>query len=169
MKIDRLETHDRLLHFIKDQSENIYKGADDCLKKNIDSLKIQEKSPYVYIFAHPRTTDDGLNKRLLWQPRLIKPKAQPNSYLFRAVSHTDMMETCWIIPPIDLWKQYDAGKVCESNWAAWSIAQFIHNRKELEKPFPEDFSYEQVRNIMIDIWTNSINEKKQTQQGVISG
>lgn len=168
MKVDRLETHDRLLHFIQDQSQAIWQGVNDCLTKNPDSLKIQEKSPYVYIFAHPRTTDDGLNKRLFWQPRLIKPKAQTNSYLFRAQSYTDIVETCWIIPPVDLWGQYDKGKVCESNWAAWSIMQFINNREELERPFPEDFSLEQVKNIMISIWKNSIAEKKQKTPGVIN-
>ena len=51
MKVNRLEAHDRLEHFKEDQSFNIFKGAEDCLKKNPDALIMQEHSPYVYIFA----------------------------------------------------------------------------------------------------------------------
>ena len=76
MKINRLETHDRLQHFVKDQSINIFQGADECLKKNTLSLALQEKSSYVYLFAHPRTADDGVTKIMYWQPRLTKPEAQ---------------------------------------------------------------------------------------------
>src|SRR6185503_3789607 len=98
MKLNVLETHDRLKHLIKDQSANVFQGAEDCLKKNPLSLSIQEKSPYVYLFAHPRTADDGVNKRLLWDPRLSIPEAQTNSYLFRAISHSDIIEVVWMLP-----------------------------------------------------------------------
>ena len=148
MKINRLETHDRLQHFVKDQSINIFQGAEDCLKKNPDSLAIQEKSPYVYLFAHPRTTDDGLNKRMLWQPRLSIPEAQTNSYLFRAISNTDIIEIVWLIPPKEMWKQYDKGLVTESNEVAWSIEMFKHKRKQLEKPHPDDMPEERARLIL---------------------
>ena len=76
MKLNRLETHDRLLHLKKDQEAIIFQGAQDCLKKNTDSLSMQMHSPYVYLFAHPRTAEDGVTQRLLWQPRLTKPAAQ---------------------------------------------------------------------------------------------
>ena len=148
MKVNILEAHDRLKHLIKDQSSNIYQGADDCLKRNPLSLAIQEKSPYIYIFAHPRTDDDGVNKRLLWQPRLSIPEAQSNSYLFRALSHTDMIEVCWILPPKELWGQYDAGKVTENNWASWSINEYKTNKKSLEKPHPDDMAEDKSRQIM---------------------
>jgi hypothetical protein len=159
MKLNCLETHDRYEHFINDQSQIIWQGAEDCLKRNIDSLKLQEKSPYVYLFAHPRTSDDGVNKRLLWQPRLTKPKAQTNSYLFRAQSHSDIVEICWLIPAPEMWKQYEKGKVCESNWALWSINQFLHNREELEKPFADDWNDEQARNIILSILISNSKEK----------
>jgi hypothetical protein len=154
MKIDRLETHDRLEHFIEDQWKTISKGAEDCLKRNPDSLALQEKSPYIYIFAHPRTCDDGANKRLLWQPRITKPKAQTNSFLFRAMSNSDVMMVCWLIPPKELWDQYKKGNVCESNIVLWSINQFQYNREELEKPDPQDLSDEMARNIWLDFLTS---------------
>jgi hypothetical protein len=154
MKISRLETHDRYDYLIKDQAHMIAQGASDCLKKNSDSLKLQELCPYVYIFAHPRTEEDGGNKRLLWQPRLTKPKAQTNSYLFRAESKTDLMEICWILPPRELWPQYQKGNICASDHVRWSINHFIHNRRKLEDPFVGDLTDSQARAIWTQILTN---------------
>ena len=150
MKLNRLETHDRLEHFHEHQEANIFQGANDCLNRNPDSLGLQEKSPYIYIFAHPRTADDGVNKRLLWQPRLTRPKSQTNSYLFRAISKTDILEICWLIPPRELWQQFKTGNVTEEPTVLWSINQFQHNRKALDVAHPEDLSDEKVRTIWMD-------------------
>ena len=163
MKLNRLETHDRLLHFKEEQSINIFQGAEDCLKRNPDSLIMQEKSPYIYIFAHPRTGDDGVTKRMLWQPRLTKPKAQTNSYLFRAQSKTDIIEVCWLLPPRELWDQYKTGKITEDPIILWSIDQFINNRKELEAPDPEDLSDERISQIWKDIKRIKLQEKAKQQ------
>jgi hypothetical protein len=163
MKLNVLETHDRLKHFLKDQSANIFQGAEDCLKRNPLSLAIQEKSPYVYLFAHPRTDDTGTKKRMLWQPRLSVPEAQTNSYLFRALSKTDMIEVCWILPAKELWKQYEQGNVTESDWALWSINQFKNNKKELERKHPDDLPEERARMIMkqiVDDHLQSLRYKK---------
>lgn len=157
MKLNRLETHDRLQHFVKDQSINIFQGAEDCLKKNPDSLAIQEKCPYVYLFAHPRTAEDGTTKRMLWQPRLSIPKAQTNSYLFRAISHTDLIQVVWLIPPREMWPQYEKGNVTESGEVAWSIEMFKRKRSILEQPDPEDFPEERAKLI----WQGIINERLQ--------
>jgi hypothetical protein len=138
MKIQRLETHDRLLHFKKDQSLNIAQGAEDCLRKNKLSLALQEKSPYVYLFAHPRTHEDGVTKVMYWQPRLSRPEAQTNSYLFRAISKTDLLEVCWLLPPQEMWSQYKEGKVTADPNVIWSIEQFIHNKEALERPLDDD-------------------------------
>lgn len=148
MKLSRLETHDRLLHLKKDQSLNISQGAEDCMKKNALSLALQEKSPYIYIFAHPRTAEDGVNKRMLWQPRLSKPEAQENSYLFRAQSKTDIIEVCWLIPPKDMWKQYQKGNVTEHEVVNWSINQLLNNKKGLELPDPDDMPETQAKTIL---------------------
>jgi len=158
MKLNRLETHDRLQHFVKDQSQNIFLGAEQCLKDNPLSLAIQEKSPYVYLFAHPRTADDGVTKVMYWDPRLSIPEAQTNSYLFRAISKTDTIEVIWLIPPREMWPQYDMGKVTESNEVAWSINQFKHNRKELEKSHPDDLPEERARLILKAIVDEKLQE-----------
>lgn len=147
MKVNRLEAHDRLEHFKSDQSINIFKGAEECLKENPDSLMMQEYSPYIYIFAHPRTADDGVNKRMLWQPRLTKPLAQSNSYLFRAISKTDLLEVCWLLPARELWSQYQSGNLVNEPTILWSINQFRFNKKQLESPSHDDLEDEKVRSI----------------------
>ncbi len=151
MKVNTLDAHDRRSHFIEDQSQTVWQGATDCLTKNQLSIMLQERSPYVYIFAHPRTADDGVNKRMLWQPRLTKPKAETNSYLFRANSKTDIVEICWLIPPREMWPQYEKGKVCESNWTAWSIDQFQNNREYLQRPLEDDLSDDKIKAIYREI------------------
>jgi hypothetical protein len=147
MKLDPLDAHDRLLHLHKEQSNTIAQGASDCLKTNPLSLALQEHSPYVYIFGHPRTEPDGSTKRMLWQPRLTKPEAQTNSYLFRAISKTDLLEIIWILPPRELWSQYEEGKVCASEEVRTSINNFLHYRAELNQPHPEDLSDDQILKI----------------------
>jgi hypothetical protein len=151
MKIDTLETHDRLLHFKQDQALNVAQGAEDCLTKNYLSLCLQEKSPYIYIFAHPRTADDGVTKIMYWQPRLTKPQAQTNSYLFRAVSKTDVLEICWLLPPEEMWSQYSLGNVTENELVLWSIAQYKSNKEALEAKDPEDLNDEQCKLIYTQI------------------
>lgn len=151
MKVNLFETHDRLLHFKKDQEANIFLGAEDCLKHNEDSLFYQDRSPYVYLFAHPRTADDGVTKRMLWQPRLQKPEAQINSYLFRARSHSDEIEVCWLIPPPETWAQYKTGLVTEHELVNWSIQQYLSNKKGLEKQHPEDLNEEKAKFILNEL------------------
>ena len=156
MKVNRLEAHDRLMHLHKDQANNIAQGAEDCLKKNKDSLMMQEYFPYIYIFAHPRTCEDGATKRMLWQPRLTKPKAQTNSYLFRAVSKTDIIEIIWLLPPRELWKQFETGNIVESKDILTSIYNFENFREELERPHPDDLSEHEIKKILESIQDRNI-------------
>lgn len=148
MKLNVFETHDRLQHLIKHQSQNIFLGAEQCLKENPLSLAIQEKCPYIYIWAHPRSDDFGINKRMIWQPRLSIPKAQTNSYLFRAVSFSDIIEIVWMLPPREQWSNYSKGQVNENEIVEGCINMFKTNRKEMEKPHPEDFSEDKCKIIM---------------------
>lgn len=169
MKLNLYETHDRLLTFKKEQSNTIQQGCDDCLKRNPLSLQLQDKSPYIYIFAHPRTleydekvdylmnSEDATpstkapSQRMIWQPRLTRPFAQTNSYLFRVQSKTDILEICWMLPPQEMWGQYKKGLVTENPIVEWSIDQFINNKEQLESPHPEDLPDDRVRKIMSTI------------------
>lgn len=160
MKLDLYETHDRLLFLKKSQSDTISQGCQDCLKKNPLSLALQTRAPYVYIFAHPRTAEDGVSKRMLWQPRLSRPKPQTNSYLFRAQSHTDLLEICWLLPPRELWPQYKKGKVTENEYVLWSIDQFENNREELAKAYPDDIAEDKIKLILREIALEMEQDKR---------
>jgi len=151
MKLSLFETHDRYKHLKQDQWEIVSRGAEQCLKENPDSIAYQQKSHYVYLFAHPRTADDGVTKRLLWQPRLSRPKPQTNSYCFRAQSNTDIIEVCWLLPPREMWSQYAPGKVTEDNLTMWSINQFVNHRKDLDRPHPDDLSEERAKQILKEV------------------
>lgn len=151
MKVNRLEAHDRLEYLIKDQSKSIQQGAEDCLKKNPLSLSYQTRSPYIYLFAHPRTHDDGVTKVMYWEPRLTKPLAQSNSYLFRAKSHSDNIEVCWMLPPEEMWGQYKPGNVTESDIVRWSIHMYRTKKEDLERKDPEDLPDDKCKMILLDI------------------
>lgn len=133
MKLDRLETHDRYKHFT---SQNF--SIEECCQDMINKRPFGDHA--FYIFAHSRTDDDGFNKRLIWQPRLTKPKAQTNSMLFKAFPGTDEIKVLWIIPSRELWPQYEKGKVTESNIVTKSIDDFQHRLDELERPDTDDLS-----------------------------
>ena len=124
MRLNRLETHDRYEHFTKGE----FDIGETC--QNIIDQKPFGDVPF-YIFAHQRTigTDERVSlynqdlqdslmvpgyirkythleqvpsARLIWQPRLTKPRAQDNSMLFR-VAGSDAVEVIWIIPQKELW------------------------------------------------------------------
>jgi len=160
MKIERLEAHDRLLHLKQDQALNVAQGAEDCLKKNDLSLRLQQHSPYIYMFAHPRTANDGVNKRMIWQPRLAKPKAQTNSYLFRATSNTDQIEICWMLPPREMWSQYKTGNVTEHEIVNWSITMFETQKSKLEESAVDDLKDDQIKNIYLIIGSEIDQENR---------
>ncbi|HEY3526727.1 MAG TPA: hypothetical protein VGK47_11055 [Nitrososphaeraceae archaeon] len=160
MKIDKNDAHDRLEHLLEDQSETISRGCDECLKKNPHTISILSRMPYVYIFAFAKTADNGVDKRLLWQPRILKPEAQTNSMLFRAKKNSDIIEICWNIPQKELWSQYQKGNLMQNETVCWSIHQYLNNRKELEAPHPEDLPEERLKAIYDDI----IMEQRQKKQ-----
>ena len=147
MKVDRLETHDRFLDF-KNQWELISQGCMDCIKNVPDAVL----SPF-YVFAHTRTIDNEERvtlvtdynfdarktpqKRLIWQPRITKPKAQTNSYLFLAQKNTDIIKIIWLLPPEELWDCYKPGQLTENEDIWVSIQNYKYNRKKLEMPDPD--------------------------------
>lgn len=148
LNLNPFDAHDRLIHVKKEQALNVFLGAEECLKQNPLSLALQEKSPYVYLFAHPRTGEDGYTKVLYWQPRLSRPTPQTNSYLFRAQSKTDLIEICWLIPDRAIWPQFEKGKVTHDEMVEWSINQYRFNKKDLAKPHADDLSEMQGANIL---------------------
>lgn len=144
LKLNRLETHDRFEHF-KKQDFDIAECCENLIKQK----------PFgnhaFYIFAHTRTDDDGVTKRLIWQPRLTKPKAQTNSMLFKAYPGTDAIKVIWIIPARELWAQFRRGLMTENNLVLQSISAFEHQREALEAKEENDLSDIQIDAIYCEL------------------
>jgi hypothetical protein len=137
MKLNRLETHDRYEHFTKQK----FDIADCC--QNLVNQRPFGEHPF-YIFAHTRTDEDGVTKRLIWQPRLTKPLPQTNSMLFKAFPGSDNIKVIWIIPSEEMWKQYSKGNITESNIVYDSIQAYRFNRNKLNEKDPDDLSDIQI-------------------------
>lgn len=144
MKISRLETHDRYNFFTK---QNF--SISECCQNLIDQRPYGEHA--FYIFVHARTHEDGLTKRLIWQPRLTKPKSQSNSMLFKAYPGTDIIKVIWMIPAIELWGQYKKGNVTANQTIVDSIDTFRYRRYELERKEDDDLSDEKIDQIYKEI------------------
>lgn len=147
MKVDVHETHDRLLHFTKQKFD-----ISECCQDLINKRPFGDH-PF-YIFAHARTDDDGVTKRLIWQPRLTKPKAQTNSMLFKAYPGKDIIKVIWMIPAREMWSEYTQGKMMENKTISESIFDFQNNKRKLEAPESDDLSDEQINAIYVQISAN---------------
>ncbi len=159
MKLDRLETHDRYLHFTKQQFD-----IGECCEEVIRNRPNEFGNRPFYIFAHPRTDDDGVTQRLIWQPRLTRPKPQTNSMLFKAYPPTDVLKVIWIIPKRELWPNYGIGLICENKTISESIENFKNNRKKLEQADNEDLSDDDACKIYQEIARNSKQKSTLTGQ-----
>lgn len=157
MKINPLDAHDRLQHFTKQQF-----NIAECCQDLINQRPFGEH-PF-YIFAHTRTDDDGVTKRLIWQPRLTKPKAQTNSMLFKAYPGTDNVKVIWMIPDRALWKQFQKTFLTENKTVCDSIENFVYNRKKLESPENDDLNDAQIEAIYRQI---AMGAKKKNAVGII--
>jgi len=153
MKINPLDAHDRFTHLTK-QNFSIAECCQDLINKR----------PFgnhaFYIFAHTRTEDDGFNKRLIWQPRLTKPKAQTNSMLFKAYPGSDNIKIIWMIPPRELFDQYKKGNMTENKTIFQSIEDFENNRAALEAKENDDLSDTQIDQIYRDLSLQAKYDKR---------
>jgi len=95
--------------------------------------------------------DQVPEKVLLWQPRLSRPMAQTNSYLFRAESKTDLLEICWLLPPEEMWSQYQKGKLTENEYVIWSVDQYLNDKTKLEAARNDDLPDNRIKAIYKEI------------------
>lgn len=145
MKVNLLETDDRFLHF-KGQDY----GVDDTAKLIVDSKPFGD-NPY-YIFVHTRQTDTTLDHRVIWQPRMLKPTPQLNSMLFRVPRGSTSFEVIWIIPPVEIWPEFDKGQIHENQVIKQSIYLFQRKFFELSQPHPQDLTGEDAQNVMFEMY-----------------
>lgn len=182
MKLKRTETHDRLLQF-KKQDDYIGKGCQQCINNAPEEFTM----PF-YIFAHTRSIglderiaiyqedvayclmnpvtdrkywsiEEVPSTRLIWAPRLTKPKAQTSSMLFKAQRGSDNIEVIWIIPVREMWDQYKLGKMTESAEVLRSIHDFENDRLKLEAPDDSDLTDEEANRIYEEIKRNQSRPK----------
>jgi len=145
MRLDRLETHDRFAYFTKQKFD-----ISECCQDLINQRPFGNH-PF-YIFAHARTDDnDASKKRLIWQPRLTKPKAQSNSMCFKVYPGTDVVKVIWIIPAMELWSQYKKGNITDNKTVRDSIAAYQHDRSKLESKEDDDLNDEQIKAIYMEL------------------
>lgn len=152
MRLNILDAHDRLKE-LKKQDFDI--GA--CCQDLINQRPFGDY-PF-YIFAHTRTDDDGVSKRMIWQPRLTKPKAESNSMLFKGYPGTDTIITYWILPPHEMWDQYEKGLLTENETVCNSIYDYKNNRAKLEKKEDDDLPDSKIDAIYRDL-AYAAREKK---------
>lgn len=185
-KITRIDAHDRFVKF-NEQKDYIGEGCQAC----IDNRPPEITMPF-YVFAHTRTIElderlsiyqddlmaslynalprkyksmeDVPTARLIWSPRLTKPKAQTNSMLFKAYPGTDNVRPIWIIPARELWGQYDKDKMTQQNFVAQSIFDFINNRELLEKIEDDDLTEEEAIKVRIRIGRGARDKKTQEEK-----
>jgi hypothetical protein len=156
LKVNILDAHDRFEQFTHAQSTDI----GQCVQQFIDSRPFGDVA--FYLFAHARTADDGVTKRLIWQPRLTKPKAQTNSMLFKVDPKTDIVKIMWMIPPREQWYMFEKGKLTENETVATSIYDFQHNRAMLEAKEPDDLADDVIDKIYQQISLRALQSKAKT-------
>lgn len=152
MKLNILDAHDRFQIFSKQKFD-----ISECCQNLIDQRPFGNY-PF-YIFAHARTEDDGSTKRLIWQPRLTKPRSQTNSMLFKAYPGTDKIKVIWMIPDRALWKQYRKGNLTENKTISDSIHDFQFNRDKLDASEDDDLSDDQIALIYTNMAADMSNKK----------
>lgn len=172
MKINRLDTHDRLKHFVNQD----FDIGNNC-------QEIIDKRPFgshpFYIFVHKRSIDpqervalymkgyypsigETPNARIIWQPRLTKPEMQTNSMLFKGYPGKDTVKVIWILPAEELWKSFEEGQMTGSEDIRGSIANYRYNKKKTEAKEDDDLSeeairviYKQIAKVKPSIWAPS--------------
>ena len=123
-KVNKLETHDRLLEAQK-QSEIITAALEEAIFRG---RELFGGLPF-YFFIHERTTDG--QKEIYGQMRLSKPSLIDNSMLFK-VGANGIMRSIWILPPKHRWSEYTKGKMLESKVVMESIHDYKNLREGLE-------------------------------------
>lgn len=186
MIINPLDAHDRLKHF-NTQSVDISQCCQDIINQRPFG------SHAFYIYAHKRaielderismfnqdltatltdlshkqrwkTLDEVPSGRLIWQPRLTRPIPQTNSMLFKAYPGTDEIKVMWIIPPRELWSQYDKGLVTENKVVKDSINDFQFNRSKLETPEDDDLTDAQAAAVYQELQREAAMKQNRMKQ-----
>lgn len=144
MKINPLDAHDRLLAFQKYQTE-----VGKFIQQMIEKRPWGSRHFYIFII-HKRSL--GLDERqalvmegiynkiqdtpeafMIMSCRVTKPQADPNTTLIRVRpgDKNDSVKLLWSIPQVELWDQFEKGKLFENEEILAQIHTFKTNRGAL--------------------------------------
>lgn len=153
MKVDKFETHDRLLQY-KKQTDTMGDAVEECIRNVPDSIT----SPF-YVYGHSKTVgfdekinilslgyDQAPDSRLIWMPTITKPKAAPNTYLFLCRKNSDVIEIIWMLPKFEIWQEYGPGKMMHNENIWISINSYLYHRDQLNEPDKEGPNERDVEN-----------------------
>lgn len=137
MKINHLDAHDRFLSFQKNQTE-----VAKFIEKMIDKRPWGSRHFYIFII-HRKSLGVDERQSLVEQQfyhnledtpaafmvmscRITKPEAAPNTTLIRV--HPDKtneaVHVLWSIPQVELWEQFEKGKMFENPYLCTFIEAF---------------------------------------------
>ncbi len=158
MKLNRLETHDRLVHFNSQEFD-----IGQTCQKIINSRPFGDHPFYICchkrqlglderwdlfnksLIENPNTRfEDIPTDRMIWQPRLTKPVPQENSMLFKGYPGTDNVKVIWMIPAKELWSQFEKGKMTENKVVWESIHEFKNHKDRMGQREDDDLCDEAI-------------------------
>lgn len=151
LNIDPLDAHDRL-SYMKEENRD---GIQQMIEKIIAQDPFDGRA--FYIFAHKRASEERGKTRLIWQPRLQKPKAVTNSMLYKVnPNNIEEVRIVWIIPERSQWTLYAKGSMFENESVIYSIEAFQNKREELEAPDADDPSDDEAARIYASLYPNLV-------------
>lgn len=141
------DTHDRLIQFHKKESEEISKFVQSVIDK-----KPFGDHPF-YLHVIDKSMQGG--KNLIWHPRLTKPKASPNTRLYKVYPNSEKVRIIWHIPREEIWHIFEKGTMTESELEVCSIYDYKYFREKLERPEPDDLDDETIQAIYREIYLSN--------------
>lgn len=139
------------------QVKNVRDYTEELKRDNLRSLEeilieIIESKPFgdhkFYIHSFTKDTENPNVVRFIHHPRLTKPKASPNTKLFRVNPKSPgEVEVMWILPGQESLNLFKKGKIFEDEVISESIDKFLKNPSSLSQKEPDDLSDEEIRRI----------------------
>src|ERR1700759_598527 len=159
-KLNKLETHDRLVAFKKFQndigafiqsiSDRPPFGNRPCYLFIVHkrSLGVDERIDLVRRGEYEKIEDTPIAFMDL-QCRLGKPEMQPNTTLMKLFPGQDRVKMIWSLPEEETWSQFGEGKMFTEPFNMDSIHNYKKNKKTLEKREPDEPTAAEYNSLMM--------------------
>lgn len=129
---------------IKNKNKN---SVEEFLNQILQSRPFGNRKFYVLTFLK-NTPGDPHTKKLVYQPRLTKPKPNPNTSLYRLNPlRPDEVEVFWILPKIQAFGLYAKGKVHENEFIHECIQKYLNEYDSLCRKEADDISDSEIKEL----------------------